>query len=168
MNIAPRPSCSRGFTLLEMLVALVVMAVAIAAASLALRPDDARQLAGEAERLALLLAQARDESELGGRKLAWVGAEDRYGFERREMTGNGPSWSVLHGDDLLHPRRLPEGFSIRRIEADGRLLAYGERLHLDPLGARVVLIELAMGQARTLIRSVDEGFVVTALAEAAS
>ena len=168
MKFVPIHSHIRGFTLLEMLVALVIMAVTVASASLALRPDDGRQLASEAERLALLLAQAREESELGGMRLAWVAAEDHYEFERREMTGNGPSWSVLRGDDLLHPRRLPVGFTIRRIEADGRQLAYGERLNLDPLGVRWVKIELSMGEARTLIRSVEEGFEVTPLARSDS
>jgi len=158
------PSHGRGFTLLEMLVALVVMAVGIASASLALRPDDGRLLASEAERLALLLAQAREESELVGMRLAWVAAADGYEFLRRDMTVDGASWLVLRGDDLLHPRRLPAGFTIKSIEVDGRPLAYGERVLLDPLGANLIRIELSMGEARTLVRSVEEGFEVTPLA----
>ena len=150
----------RGFTLMEMLVVLVIIAVAVAGTTLALRPDERRQLAHEAERLALLLAQAREESELGGMALAWVGAEDHYVFERRELTAAGPTWFPLTGDDLLRLRRLPEGLAIRRIEADGRRLAPGDRLVLDALGPRRISIELTLGQARSLVQSFADGFAV--------
>ena len=163
MTADPLPSSSRGFPLLEMLVALVVMAIAVAGASLSLRPDEARQLAGEAERLALLLAQAREESELAGRAMAWVAAADRYEFQRREMGGNGPVWTVMLDDDLLRPRHLPVGCQIHRIDADGRRVAPGARLLLDPLGPRAVMIELSLGQARTRILGVDDGFTVIPL-----
>jgi type II secretion system protein H len=154
---------SRGFTLLEMLVALVVMAVAVAGASLSLRPDEARQLSAEAGRLALLLAQAREESELAGRAVAWVAAENGYEFQRREMGGNGPVWTVMRDDDLLRPRNLPAGCQIHRIDADGRRVVPGERLLLDPLGPRAVMVELSLGQARTRILGSDDGFAVVPL-----
>ncbi|MDD3530135.1 MAG: prepilin-type N-terminal cleavage/methylation domain-containing protein [Gallionellaceae bacterium] len=153
-------SPQQGFTLLEMLIALVVVAVAIATATLALRPDEARQLAAEAERLALLMAQAREESALGGVPLAWVAAEDRYEFQRREVTDRGPAWVVVRGDDLLHPRELPTGLSIRRLEADGRRLAYGERLDLGLQGARRLSVDLTLGEARSRVVADEAGFRV--------
>jgi type II secretion system protein H len=153
----------RGFTLLEMLVTLVVIAIAVAGTSLSLRPDEARQLAGEAERLALLLTQAREESELVGRALAWVATVDRYEFQRRELGGNGPVWTVMLDDDLLHPRGLPTGCQIHRIDADGRRIAHGERLLLDLLGPRAVRVELSLGQARSHIVATDAGFEVVAV-----
>jgi general secretion pathway protein H len=149
---------------MEMLVALVIMALAVAGATLSLRPDDSRRLANEAARLALLLEQAREESALGGMPLAWVAAEDRYEFERRGMSRNGPEWTVLRGDDLLRPRQLPDGLRIVRMEADGRPLVFGERLNLGLQGARRVVIELAFGPERTRVHSRDERFEVTALA----
>lgn len=151
---------------MEMLIALVIMALAVAGASLALRPDDSRQLANEAARLALLLEQAREESALGGMPLAWVAAEDRYEFERRGMSRSGPEWTVLRGDELLRPRQLPGGLRIVRMEADGRPLVFGERLNLGLQGARRVVIELAFGRERTRVHSRDERFEVTALAAA--
>ncbi|NTV96931.1 MAG: hypothetical protein HGA75_16220 [Thiobacillus sp.] len=148
-----------------MLVALVIMAVAVATVTLALRPDEARQLAAESERLALLMEQAREESVLGGMALAWVAAEDHYEFQRREVTEQGPTWEVVRGDDLLHPRQLPTGLYIRRLEADGRPLAYGARLDLGPLGARRFSVDLSLGAARSRIVATDAGFQVQALAE---
>jgi type II secretion system protein H len=151
---------------MEMLVALVIMALAVAGASLTLRPDDSRQLANEATRLAMLLEQAREESALGGMPLAWVAAEDRYEFERRSMSRSGPDWTVVRGDDLLRPRQLPGGLQIVRMEADGRPLVFGERLNLGLQGAQRVVIELAFGQERTRVHSRDDRFEVTALAAA--
>ncbi len=151
---------------MEMLVALVIMALAVAGASLTLRPDDSRQLANEATRLVMLVAQTREESEPGDMPLAWVAAEDRYEFERRGMSRNGPEWTVLRGDDLLRPRQLPGGLRIVRMEADGRPLVFGERLNLSLQGARWVVIELAFGPERTRVHSMDERFEVTALAAA--
>lgn len=151
---------------MEMLVALVIVAVAVAGASLALRPDDSRQLANEAARLAMLLEQAREESALGGMALAWVAAEDRYEFEIRGMSRNGPDWTVVRGDELLRPRQLPGGLHIIRMEADDRPLAFGERLNLGVQGAERVMIELAFGQERTRIHSRGDRFEVTAPAAA--
>lgn len=155
-----RAGVAAGFTLLEMLVALVILAVAVATASLALRPDEARQLAAESERLALLMEQAREESALGGSALAWVAAEDRYEFLRREVTEQGPDWVVVRGDDLLHPRRLPAGLYIRRLEADGRPLAYGERLDLGLQGARRFRVDLSLGGAQSRIVATESGIRV--------
>ena len=149
---------------MEMLVALVIMALAVTGASLSLRPDDSRQLANEAVRLALLLEQAREESALGGMPLAWVAAEDRYEFERRGFSRSGPEWTVVRGDDLLRPRQFPGGLHISRIEADGRPLVFGERLNLGLQGAQRVMIELAFGQERTRIQTRDDRFDVTPLA----
>jgi hypothetical protein len=153
---------------MEMLVALVIMALALAlaGASLTLRPDDSRQLATEAARLAMLLEQAREESALGGMALAWVAEEDRYEFERRGISRSGPEWAVVRGDDLLRPRQFPGGLHISRIEADGRPLVFGERLNLGLQGAQRVMIELAFGQERTRIQSRDDRFEVTPLAAA--
>lgn len=149
---------------MEMLVALVIMALAVAGASLTLRPDDARQLANEAARLAMLLEQAREESALGGMALAWVAEEDRYEFERRGISRSGPEWTVVRGDELLRPRQFPGGLRISRIEADGRPLVFGERLNLGLQGAQRVMIELAYGQERTRVHSREDRFEVTALA----
>jgi len=157
-------ACNKGFTLVEMLVALVIMALALGGASLALRPDDSRQLANEAVRLAMLLDQAREESALGGMPLAWVAEEDRYEFERRDMSRSGPDWTVVRGDELLRPRQFPGGLHIIRMEVDGRPLAFGERLNLGLQGAQRVMIELAFGRERTRIDGGDDRFEVTALA----
>jgi len=147
-----------GFTLLEMLVALVILAIGMATAVIALRPDESRQLATEADRLALLLDQAREESALGGMPLAWVAREDGYEFQRRELTDAGPDWIVVRGDDLFHPRDLPVGLHLRSIDMDGRPLEFGKRVPLGADGVRKLVVELSGGAARARVASAGEGF----------
>lgn len=150
-----------------MLVVLVVMGVAVGGSVLAMRPAETRQLATEAERLALLLDMASEESRLGGMPLAWVGAPEGYAFQRRELTGAGPAWTLLQEDSLLHPRTLPAGLAVASVAADGRPLDIGSRLDLGPLGVRHLVIELALGDARSRIVGLDGRFTVSAAEEGA-
>lgn len=147
----------RGFTLLEMLVALVVLAIGVAGAVLAFRPDHERQLGQEAERLALLLEQAEEESWLGGMPLAWVAREDGYEFQRRELTIDGPGWITVSGDDLFHPRALPGLAHVRDVTADGKALPFGERAVLGGQGVQQLVVELILGDARIRVSRQPDG-----------
>lgn len=154
-----------GFSLVEMLVALLVFAIALGGASLVLRPDPSRLLAAEAERLALLLAQAKEESELSGSSLAWVAGELQYEFARRELTESGPQWRSLGDDALFRLHKLPQGMRLRVIEADGRILALGEPLDLGLLGPQAVRIRLAIGDLQAEINGSGNYFSSLVLQE---
>ena len=68
---APR-GAGAGFTLVELLVVVAIVAIASAAVSLAVRDPDARVLEREAARLAMLLDTARAEARAAGLAVAWV------------------------------------------------------------------------------------------------
>jgi general secretion pathway protein H len=83
----PRPS---GFTLIEVLVALVIMAVLAGVMVLSLSGLDPRRAEREAERLAALLTLACEQAELAGRELGVHLAASGYGFslaDGREWLG---------------------------------------------------------------------------------
>jgi type II secretion system protein H len=141
----------RGFTLLELLVVLVIISIGISTVVIALQPDTRGMVREEGDRLAALLGLASEESALGGTTLAWVGREDGYEFQSRELTDLGPDWQVVRGDDLLHPRQLPNGTTIRSIEVDGKAVALGERVDLGSRGAHDVAVEIALGDSRARI-----------------
>ncbi|HMT17930.1 MAG TPA: prepilin-type N-terminal cleavage/methylation domain-containing protein, partial [Ottowia sp.] len=56
----------RGFTLIELMVVMAIVAIGAALASLALPDSDSRTLAREGERLAALLESARAQSRAAG------------------------------------------------------------------------------------------------------
>lgn len=62
---------SRGFTLLELMVVIAIVALATAGATLALRDSSATQLEREALRLAALLESARAQSRTSGMPVVW-------------------------------------------------------------------------------------------------
>jgi general secretion pathway protein H len=62
---------SKGFTLLELLVVVAIMAIATAGVSLALRDSSQTQLEREAQRLAALLESARAHSRMSANPVRW-------------------------------------------------------------------------------------------------
>ena len=76
-----------GFTLLELLLVVSIMALATAGVSLALRDPSETQLEREAERLAALLDGARAQSRAAGVPVRWR-VTDR-GFQFEGLVGSG-------------------------------------------------------------------------------
>ncbi|MFZ0107275.1 MAG: prepilin-type N-terminal cleavage/methylation domain-containing protein [Thiobacillus sp.] len=150
-DFACRPITGRGFTLIELLVVLVIISVGLSVAVVALRPDSRAVVREEGERLALLLGLADEESGVNGMPLAWVGNEGSYEFQARELTDQGPDWSVIRGDDLLRPRQLPNGMTIRSVRVDGRLLGLGQRVALGRWATHELAVELALGEDRVSV-----------------
>lgn len=156
--IARQASAAGGFTLMELLVVLVVIALGISTAVIALRPDPRGMVREEGDRLAVLLGLAAEESALGGMAMAWVGRVDGYEFQARELTDLGPDWRVLRGDDLLRPRHLPDGATIRAIRVDGKDLEPGQRVALGSRGALELSVEIGLGDARARVTGADGRF----------
>lgn len=75
------PSC--GFTLLELLVVIALIAVATAGVSLSLRDSADSALARDAERLAALLETGRAQARANGLPVVWRSRStgDRHSFE---------------------------------------------------------------------------------------
>ncbi|MGP1691035.1 MAG: prepilin-type N-terminal cleavage/methylation domain-containing protein [Giesbergeria sp.] len=71
----------RGFTLLELLVVVAIMALATAGVSLSLRDPSETQLEREAERLAALLDGARAKARAVGVPVRWRPVEGGFRFE---------------------------------------------------------------------------------------
>lgn len=147
-----------GFTLMELLVVLVIIAIGVSTVVVALRPDPRAMVREEGDRLAVLLGLASEESTLGGTAMAWVGRADGYEFQAREITDLGPDWRVLRGDDLLHPRQLPDGATIRQIRVDGKALEPGQRVVLGDRGALELSVEIGLGDTRARVTRADGRF----------
>ena len=71
----------RGFTLIELMVVLAIVAIGAALASLALPDGDSRTLAREADRLAALLESARAQSRAAGVPVVWRATPDGFAWQ---------------------------------------------------------------------------------------
>ncbi|MES2939262.1 MAG: prepilin-type N-terminal cleavage/methylation domain-containing protein [Pseudomonadota bacterium] len=76
-----RAALSRGFTLLELLIVVAIMAIATAGVSFALRDSAVSQLERDADRLAALLESARAQSRTLGVPVRWRAVEGGFRFE---------------------------------------------------------------------------------------
>ncbi|NDP40346.1 MAG: prepilin-type N-terminal cleavage/methylation domain-containing protein [Rhodoferax sp.] len=76
-----RTCTSRGFTLLELLVVVAIIAMASAGVGFAMRDTSQVALARDAERLAALLESARARSRVSGVPVRWRATADGFRFE---------------------------------------------------------------------------------------
>jgi general secretion pathway protein H len=124
----------RGFTLLELLVALVVVAVLIGMVAVSGTPAVDRALRFEAERLAQLLSLAREEAQVRGAPIRFDADADGYQFAIfRER-----QWRPILDDRDLRPRRWEAQTRVVVVRADGAArLVFGRDLVEAPYELRL-------------------------------
>lgn len=106
---------TQGFTLLELLVALVVMGLLAVAVVLNInQAGSERQLQTEAERLRELLTIALDEAALRSRDLGLYVTETGYAFMQRvpDPQTRKPVWQMLANEPVLRARELEGGLTL--------------------------------------------------------
>ncbi|MEY2891243.1 MAG: hypothetical protein RJA98_1151 [Pseudomonadota bacterium] len=128
LDPVPSRAAARGFTLIEMLVVMALIAIASGMVSLALRDPAANQLEQEAGRLAALLESARADSRASGLPTTWE--------PRSPVAGEDFRFVGLPASSGLPSRWLTPGVGA------------------DVLGARAVTLgpEPVIGAQRILLR----------------
>ena len=86
------PPAARGFTLLELLVVVALMAIATAGVSLSLRDSADSALERDATRLAALLETARAQARASGLPVVWRSTPTGFVFEGLPPPGLPQSW----------------------------------------------------------------------------
>lgn len=116
-----RQQNSRGFTLIEILVVVIIIATisSLALLSLSLVGDD-RELDRERRRLASLIQVAQDEATMQGRELGLELLRSGYRFV--EFDPFTYQWSEVAYDDLFRLRQLPEGMELELYIEDKRVM----------------------------------------------
>lgn len=148
---------SRGFTLLELLVVLVIAGITLGMVSFNAVPSERQALQNDAQRIALLLQLARDEAIVRNRPIAFEAEADRYRFLLRDQQ----IWQILTQDDLLHERefkRAPVGLSISPPSA-GEAIPLRIIFGREPVDKPFVLT-LSAGNATVAIRADGIGHFV--------
>lgn len=135
-----------GFTLLELIVVIAIIAIATAGVSFALRDTNAARLDREADRLAALLESARAQSRASGVAVRWRLVE-------------GGSFVF----DGLPPDALPSGWAASGISATASLAGGAPvaavQLGPDPIIAaqQIVLYSKARPRARCALPPTASG-----------
>ncbi len=105
-----------GFTLIEILVVVVIIAVIVSLAGVQLMRGPADIVREESEHLALLLRAAREEAILQGRVFAFGAGRESYRFLRLERNGR---LKVARRDEVFRPQRMPPGIVIEALQIEG-------------------------------------------------
>jgi general secretion pathway protein H len=113
------PTCSRGFTLLEVLVVVMIIGIVISFAVLSLKGSNP-DLEDEAQRLQALVTLSSQEAVLQGRELAVEFTAGGYDF----LAYDGKRWQPLADDETLRPRALPKDL-VLEYQAEGEKMAIG-------------------------------------------
>jgi general secretion pathway protein H len=152
-NSGPTRS-ARGFTLVELLLVMAVVAVAVGLVALALPDGDAARLDEEGERLITLLETARAESRVSGMPVVWVprgSGEEGIGIGATSAGGDKAQPVHFRFVGLPASLPLPNRWLDARVSAQvvgARQLVLGPSAILPP--QRVVL---SLGERRLELAS---------------
>lgn len=124
-NLRLRASAARGFTLLELLLVIAIVAIASTSASLALRDSAHAALETEAQRLAAILELARAQSRSSGVPVRWSANPRGFAIDGKQQTWQVAGIQASSERPLLlgpEPLIAPQSVNLWRTEQPQRVL----------------------------------------------
>lgn len=144
-----------GFTLLEVLVVVVILAVLVSLATVRIAPDARQSLREEATRLAAVLGHAHDEALVTGAAFAWQPDANGYRFVRRDPDR---VWRAVDSDAALRARTFVTGVQLAAVETPERTTNATPAIVILPTGASGPFrITLALEDHRMRVSSDGRG-----------
>jgi general secretion pathway protein H len=125
-------AAAHGFTLVEILVVLVVIAVAGGLVLITLDRDERGIAAREAKRFSGALQYAAARAQWRNETLGVSADGPDLRFWRRDASGN--RWLPIVDDDVLSARRLPDPFAGAALAYAGQRIAANSVVPLRPTG----------------------------------
>ncbi|MDM9560238.1 type II secretion system minor pseudopilin GspH [Bordetella petrii] len=162
MRTSVRGISEAGFTLIEMLVVVVIIAIGASMVSLSIASSSGRELRGDAERLVDAFAVAQSEARSDGRAIRWRADARGWSFERR---GRAPRVSAqddgprapdrFEDDSALRPQAWSAPPVLLSLAPD-RPVVFGTEWIADPL----VLELAANGETVRIERDAAGGYAI--------
>lgn len=121
----------RGFTLIEILVVMVIIGIMLVSVAIKVFPDERQSLRLEAERLGLLLEQARDEAFLSGHSISWAMQKQSYEFSSLNAERQ---WAPITNNQILRARPLPAAVTLSALSINQLPVDLNTRLVFSPSG----------------------------------
>jgi general secretion pathway protein H len=144
-----------GFTLLEVLVVAVILAVLVSLVTVRVAPDARQSLREEATRLAAVLGHAHDAAVVTGAAFAWQPDANGYRFVRRDPDR---VWRAVDGDAALRARTFVAGVQLAAVETPERTTNATPAIVILPTGASGPFrITLALDDHRMRVSSDGRG-----------
>jgi general secretion pathway protein H len=107
-------SRSRGFTLIEIMIVVVIIGVISAGVLLSVNlTGKDHDLDKESERLLTLVNYAREQAEIQTREYGVIFHEDGYQFVAYDTRRQ--RWREVYEDEILRLRKLPDGLDVKLI-----------------------------------------------------
>jgi len=131
---------ARGFTLLEIMVVLVIIAAISAIAIPHLFSSPENRLKDEGRHLASLLRLAEEEAQLRGAPIRWTAFADRYQFELPDADG---AWRLMR-ERPFAPQVLPKGTRIESVRLQDGMPQPDESRDAHPPLGHVILFSDGM------------------------
>ena len=155
MRAATALARASGFTLLEVLVVAVILAVLVSLVTVRIAPDSRQSLREEATRLAAVLGHAHDEAIVTGAALAWQPDANGYRFVRRDPDR---VWRAVNGDAALRARTFATGVQLAAVETPERTTNAAPAIVITPTGTSGPFrITLALEDHRIRVSSDGRG-----------
>lgn len=124
-----RPIVTAGFTLIELVAVLAIIALLFTFVALSTGTTVDDRLKVEAKRIQLLMGYASEEALLSGTEVGAILSEEGYQF--LQLTAEG--WQPYSGRHPLRERRLPKGISLKRTDEAAPKRETAERFSLGSI-----------------------------------
>ena len=153
----------RGFTLVEILVVVAIIAITAGLATLAFDGDDRGAAAREARRFAGALEHASARAQWRAETLGVSADGAGWRFWRRDADAN--RWLPFSGDDVLDAHRLPAGMAVAPLAFAGKGLPADAIVPLRASGRNEPYAFVFTGRTSRIVLAADPLNRVTMLAD---
>jgi general secretion pathway protein H len=151
--VARRWRCAEGFTLIEILVVVLVIAITAGIAVIAYDSDDRIVVAHEAKRFGGAIEHASARAQWRAETLGVSADGNGWRFWRRPVDASG--WLPIVDDDVLSAHAAPAGIVVSPLSFAGQPLPLDAIVPLRASGHNEPFAFLLRGKAARIVLSAD-------------